>query len=60
MFDKTIITYSYNSYFAISNVKSKYHGTESLSSLGPRIWSLVPDKMKQLIDIHIFEKEIKK
>ena len=60
MFDKTIITYSYNSYFAVSNAKSKYHGTESLSSLGPRIWILVPDKLKQLIDIHVFEKEIKK
>ena len=35
-----------------------YHGTESLSNLGPRIWNLVPDKLKQLVDIHGFKKEI--
>ena len=49
-----------DSYFAIPNVKSLYHGTESLSNLGPRIWNLVPDKLKQLVDIHAFKKEIKK
>ena len=46
----------HDSYFAIPNVKSLYHGTESLSYLGPRI----SDKLKQLVDIHAFEKEIKK
>ena len=33
-----------------------YHGTESLSNLGPRTWNLVPDKIKQLVDIHGFKK----
>ena len=50
----------YDSYFAIPNVKSVYYGTESLSNLEPRIWNLVPDKLKQLVDIHAFKKEIKK
>ena len=27
----------HDSYFAVPNVKSVYHGTESLSNLGPRI-----------------------
>ena len=45
----------YDSYFAISNVKSVYHGNECLSNL----WNLVPDKPKQLVDIHDFKKEIK-
>ena len=45
-----------DSYFAIPNVKS----VEILSNLGPRIWNLVPDKLKQLVDIHAFQKEIKK
>ena len=49
-----------DSYFAIPNVKSLHHGTESLSNLGPRIWNLVPDKLKQLVDIHAFKKELKK
>ena len=34
-------------YFTIPNV---YHGPESLSNLGPRIWNLIPDKLKQLVD----------
>ena len=37
-----------------------YHGTESLSNLGPRIWNLVSDKLKQLVDFRAFKKEIKK
>ena len=48
----------YGSYFAIPNVKSVYHGTESLSNLEPRISNLVPDKLKQLVVIHAFKKEI--
>ena len=47
-------------YFEIPNVKSVYHGTKSLSNLGPRILNFVPDKLKQLVDIHAFKKEIKK
>ena len=50
----------HDSYFAIPNVKSGYNSTESLLNLGPRIWNLVPDKLKQLVDIHAFKKEIKK
>ena len=50
----------HDSYFAITNVKSVYYDKESLSNLGPRIWNLVPDKLKQLVDIHAFKKEIKK
>ena len=50
----------HNSYFAIPNVKSAYYGTEILSNLGPRKWNLVPNKLKQLFDIHAFKKESKK
>ena len=49
-----------DSYFPIPNVKSVYHGTESLSNIRPRIWNLVSDKLKQLLDINAFKKEIKK
>ena len=58
MVDKIIMRH--NSYFAIPNVKSAYHGTESLSNLGSRIWNLLPDKLKQLVDIHAFKKEMTK
>ena len=50
----------HRSYFSILNVKSVYHGSESLSNLGPRIWNLVPDTLKQLDDINSFKTEIKK
>ena len=48
------------SYFSIPNVNSVYHGSESLSNLGPRIWNLVPDRLKQLDSINSFKTEIKK
>ena len=50
----------HDSYFARPNVKYVYHGTERLSNLRSRIWHLVPDKLKQLVEIHTFKKEIKK
>ena len=50
----------HDSYFAIPNVKSVYYDKEGLSNLGRRIWNLVPDKMKQVVDIHVFKTDIKK
>ena len=37
-----------------------YHGTESLSFLGPKIWELVPSEIKQSKSLEIFKKRIKK
>ena len=34
--------------FVIPSVNSVYHGSESRSNLGPRIWNLVPDRLKEL------------
>ena len=42
----------HDSYFEIPDVKSVYHVTESLSNLGPRILNLIPNKLKQLVDIY--------
>ena len=47
------------SYFTIPTVNSVYHGTESVSNLGPRIWNLVPMKYKELESVNSFKKEIK-
>ena len=33
--------------FITANVKSVWQGTESLGHLGPKIWSLIPEHMKQ-------------
>ena len=49
----------HDSYFAIPNVKSVYHGTESLSNLAPRIWNLVLDKLKQLVTFIPLRKKLK-
>ena len=35
-----------------------YRSTESLPKLLPIIWNLVPDKLKQLVDIYAFKKKI--
>ena len=42
----------HNAYFVISNAESVFHGTKRLSYLGPRIWNLVPDKLKQLSNLY--------
>ena len=49
-----------NSFFHTRKVTSVYHGTESLSFLGPKIWNLVPLEIKQSENIVIFKREIKK
>ena len=46
--------------FARSNVRSVFNGTESISLLGPKIWNIVPNQLKQLETINAFKREIKK
>ena len=36
----------YPHHFAIPSINSVYHGSESISILEPRIWNLVPDRLK--------------
>ena len=49
-----------NSNFSSRQVHSVYHGTESLSFLGPKIWELVPEDTKQSESLEIFKNKIKK
>ena len=46
--------------FASRHVNSLYHGTESLSFLGPKIWEQVPPELKALESLDIFKTQIKK
>ena len=46
--------------FSVPNVKSIFHGTESLAYLGPKIWDLVPKELKELSSLSAFKKTIKK
>ena len=47
-------------HFETRKVCSVYHGTESLSFLGPKIWDLVPLEMKQAENLESFKAKIKK
>ena len=49
-----------NNTFEKWQVHSVYHGTESLSFLGPKIWDLVPLELKQLENLEVFKLKIKK
>ena len=40
-------------------VKTVYHGTESISYLGPKIWDILPEKLRNMGNPESFKKEIK-
>ena len=48
------------SQFFKSLVKSVYHGTESISHLGPKIWDILPDDYKTIQNLDTFKIKIKK
>ena len=48
-----------NSDFAMPNVRSVFHGTESIWYLGPKIWDIVPLELKELTSVAAFKKVIK-
>ena len=37
-----------NAEFTISVIKNVYHGPESISFLGPKIWNNLPDRLKNI------------
>ena len=48
-----------NSDFAMPNVRFVFHGSESISYLGPKIWNIVPLELKELTSVAAFKKGIK-
>ena len=48
-----------NSNFAVPNVKSVFHGSESISYLGPKIWDIVLLEPKELPSLNAFKKVLK-
>ena len=40
-------------------MKSAYRRTESISYLGPKIWDILPEKLKNIDNLEHFKKEIK-
>ena len=49
----------YISEFFWPMAKSVYHGTESVSYLGPKMWEILPKKLKNIENQEPFKKEIK-
>ena len=45
-----------NSQFSRPRIKTVYHGTESISNLGPKIWDLVPNNLKEISELDKFLK----
>ena len=47
-----------NNSFKRRRVKSVWHGTESVSYLGPKIWDLVPNEIKESKSLNAFKFKI--
>ena len=56
---KKLYNLQYVSKFSRPIVKSTYHGTESISYLGPKIWGVQLEILKNIQNLQHFEKEIK-
>ena len=41
-----------------TNVRSLFHGSESISCLGSKIWGIVPSELKELTSVSAFKKSI--
>ena len=53
------IKYPWENIFKTFNVRTVTWGTESLSHLGPRIWSIIPLKLKKFPSLHKFNSAIR-
>ena len=49
-----------NAEFAIPAIRTVYHGFESISYFGPKIWNVLPDRLKNANSLETFKSEIKK
>ena len=45
--------------FTIPPMKPVYHGSESISFLGPKIWNILPDRLKFANSTEVFKMQIK-
>ena len=49
----------HNYQFPIPAVDSAYHGTENVSFLGPKIWDILPYRLKKIDSLRFFKTAIK-
>ena len=45
--------------FRIPSICTVYHGSESISFLGPKIWNILPDEFKAQISPNSFKKSVR-
>ena len=48
-----------NSDFAMPDVRLVFHGSQSISYLGPKVWDIVPLELKELTSVAAFKKGFK-
>ena len=62
IFQERFVLYNlhHNNSFTSHQVNSIYHGTESLSFLGPKLWDLAPLEIKESENVNIFKSKIKR
>ena len=41
------------------NMHTAYFGTDTMTNLGPKLWKLVPDKIKNTLTLSVFKSRIK-
>ena len=58
--EKSHYNLHYTSEFIIPPIHSVYHGSESVSYLGPKIWELVPPVIRQIDTFSGFKKALRK
>ena len=46
-------------HLASRNTHTAHFGTDTISSLGPKLWKLIPDKIKHAPTLTVFKAEIK-
>ena len=49
-----------NSQFTIPPIRTVYHGSKSISFLGPKIWKILPNRLKNVNSTEAFKMQIKK
>ena len=56
---KQSVNYHSKNIFVTRNVRTVHHGTETLAHLGPKVWSMVPQVMKEIKSLSEFKSKIK-
>ena len=46
--------------FRIPSIRTVYHGSGSISFLGPKIWNILPDEFNHQTSLNSFKKSVKK